>query len=84
MAHATDRVGRSRNDARRVGSISEHVELEFASTRIENDLTFARYCDGRQVPHWSGAWPRINAVSRKGLVRVTALSRWMALVRVVP
>jgi hypothetical protein len=33
---------------------------------------------GKIVPYWSHAWPRINELSRKGLLRVLALDKFKA------
>jgi hypothetical protein len=45
---------------------------------VADDIDFAREVDRHTIPHWSHAWPRINALSRRGLVRVRPLNRWMA------
>lgn len=58
--------------------MDEHQKLEHDAAMMKDDIDFAREVHQHSVPHWSGAWPRINELSRKGLVRVRPLSRWMA------
>lgn len=58
--------------------MDEHKKLEYDAAMMEDDIAFAREVHQHSVPHWSNAWSRINDLSRKGLVRVTPLSRWVA------
>lgn len=48
-----------------------------------DDIAFAREIDKHTVPHWSVAWPRINELSRAGLLRVRPINRWMAEVEAI-
>lgn len=58
--------------------MNQYEKLERAAYAMADDIAFAREVHQHSVPHWPQAWPRINELSRKGLVRVTVLSRWMA------
>lgn len=43
-----------------------------------DDIAFAREVDRHTIAWWSPAWPRINELSRAGLLRVRAVNRYMA------
>jgi hypothetical protein len=42
------------------------------------DHAFALLVHQHTLPYWSSAWPKVNALSLAGLVRVRPLNRWIA------